>query len=87
VLSKLRPQTHFQSIQKRWNLEERAVLSCLPGEHFGEQRTLANIVRRCSANEHEHTPLGVFVVRQQKSLGLVQSVVPEKAAKTADAQL
>ena len=33
------------------------------GEHFGEQRTFTNIVRRCTANEHEHTPIGVFVVR------------------------
>jgi hypothetical protein len=33
------------------------------------KRTFTNIVRRCSANEHEHTPLGVFVVRHRVRLG------------------
>ena len=42
---------------------------CPIGEHFRRTRTLANIVRRCTANEHEHTPLGVFVVRHRVRLG------------------
>jgi hypothetical protein len=71
-------------------LEQQSV-SPQPNEHFGEQRTLANIVRRCSANEHEHTPLGVFVVRhrvrRQKLLACVQAIAPHKAAKTAHAQV